>query len=301
VPAARDPWPALPLAEWEETRGTLHMVTQILGKLKLALLPMEPQWGQVPLWVTPRGFTTGPLPADARTFAVHLDLVDHALAVVDSDGGRVVVPLRPPVATIYTDLMHALGTLGISVPVSTLPSEVPDPIPFPEDTTHDTYDAEAVVRFRRVIALADMTLREFRADFRGRTTPVSFWWGSFDLAVTRFSGRPVSPPEDAGPIERLGGDAEQACAGFWPGDARFPEPAFFAYVYPQLDGYGAAPVEPGAAFWSDALGEFILRYDDVRQTREPHREILAFCRSTYEAAATLADWDRAALEPAAAG
>ena len=289
-------WPALPFAEWDETRATLHMVTQILGKLKLALLPMEPEWGQVPLWVTPRGLTTGPLPGGSGTFSVHLDLVDHTLAMVDSAGRRTALPLRPPVARIYADVMEALGELDVSVEVSTLPSEVSDPIPFPDDTEHAAYDRDAVERFRRALVLVDLALREFRADFRGRTTPVSFWWGTFDLGVTRFSGRAVTPPPHAGAIMRHAMDAEESCVGFWPGDARFPEPAFFAYAYPPPDAYADASIEPPAALWSAELGEFVLRYDDVRSAASPREEILSFCRSTYDVAATLGAWDRAALE-----
>ena len=294
MPSARDAWPPLPLAEWEGTRATLHMVTQILGKLKLALLPMEPEWGQVPLWVTPRGLTTGPLPDETRTFAVDLDLVDHSLTIADSNGELVSLPLRPPVASVYRDLMAALGKLGVKVEVSTLPSEVADPIPFPDDTTHAAYDPEPVDRFRRILVLVDMALREHRAGFKGRTTAVSFWWGTFDLAVTLFSGRPASPPPDADPIMRRGMDAEETCVGFWPGDDRFPDPAFFAYAYPSPEGYAASPVAPRGAFWSDALGEFVLPYEEVRSAASPHDAILAFCRSTHEAAATLGNWDRRA-------
>jgi hypothetical protein len=218
-----DEWPALPFEEWRETRDTLHMYTQVVGKLRLALSPFEPQWANVPLYLTARGLTTSPLPYGGRTFDAEFDLLGHELVMRTSTGQTERVALRPrPVADFYQDVMSALGRVDVNVTISATPSEVADPIPFAEDRTHETYDPAQVTRFFHVLSRVDVVFKEYRARFIGKTPPVHFFWGSFDLAVTRFSGRPVTPPADAGVIVRYGGDAEQICAGFWPGHDKSP-------------------------------------------------------------------------------
>lgn len=279
-------WPELPYAAWRETKQTLHMYLQVVGKLRLALSPPEPQWGHVPLYVTARGLTTSPIPHPAGIFDVDVDLVEHAVSVRTEAGAVERVRLEPrSVADFHAELTGALERAGVPVEISTLAVEVPDPIPFPEDRVHASYDPEWVGRFHRVLVRVDAVLKEHRARFRGRTSPVHFFWGSFDLSYTRFSGRLLEPPADAGTIMRATHDAEQACAGFWPGDDSFPEPAFFAYTWPQPPGIEAAKVEPGAAAWSTQLGEFLLPYEAVRSATDPRGALLDFLESAYRAGA----------------
>jgi Family of unknown function (DUF5996) len=296
-------WPALPYDEWRATRDTLHMYMQVIGKLRLALSPFEPEWGNVPLYVTARGLTTSPIPAGGGAVDAELDLIEHALVIRSSDGAVERRPLGGAVADFYRDVMEALGRIGVDVAISVVPSEVDDPIPFPDDRTHDTYIGEHARRFHDVLARVDLVMREHRAGFRGRSTPVHFFWGTFDLALTRFSGRPAEPRPGAGLIERVGGDAEQICAGWWPGSERVPYPAFFAYGYPVPDGIDHATVQPDAAAWSAGAGEFLLNYDAVRSAEEPEQPILAFLRSTYAAAAAAMRWDRSLTDvrPPSAG
>src|SRR5437016_7200023 len=243
-------WPALPYEDWRETKDTLHMYTQVIGKLRLALSPPEPQWGHVPLYVTARGLTTSPIPVGLGAFDAELDLLAHELVIRCSDGRVERRPLGGDVASFYEDVMRMLQRMDVAVEISVVPSEVNDPIPFPDDRTHDTYVAEHATRFFRVLSMVDVVLKEHRASFRGRTTPVQFFWGTFDLALTRYSGRAVEPPSGAGIIRRLGGDAEVICAGWWAGDQRVKYPAFFAYGYPAPDGIERVPVQPGEAEWS---------------------------------------------------
>jgi hypothetical protein len=284
-------WPALPYAEWRDTRDTLHMYTQVVGKVRLALSPFEPQWANVPLYLTARGLTTSPVPDALRTFDVEFDLIGHELMLRASDGGVERLPLRPrAVADFYGDTMDALRRMGIDVEISPGPSEVSDPVPFAEDRTHDSYDPAFANRFFEVLSQVDVVFKEHRARFLGKTPPSHFFWGSFDLVVTRFSGRPVTPPPDAGPIERYGGDAEQICGGFWPGNERFPSAAFFAYGYPKPDGIEQASIRPDTAGWNDDVGEFILPYDAVRAAPDPKRAILEFLESTYDASARRLGW-----------
>jgi hypothetical protein len=295
--AERDAWPELPLAEWKPTRDTLHMYTQIVGKVRLVLSPTEPQWAHVALYVTARGLTTSPIAYDGRVFEIDFDLVDHALEIDVSDGSRRRIPLVPrTVAAFYAEVMEALRSLGIDVEITTKPQEVPDPIPFPEDEVHHDYDPQWANRFWRALVQVDAVLREYRARFRGRTTPTQFFWGSFDLACSRFSGRPADPPPGSNILYRLGMNAEDVCAGWWPGDDRFPEPAFYSYTYPKPDGLERAELRPPQAFWSDELGEFVLRYEDARAAESPRQAVLDFLQSAYEAGATLSNFDRAALE-----
>jgi hypothetical protein len=287
-----DDWPALPFEEWRATRDTLHMYTQVVGKLRLALSPFEPQWANVPLYLTARGLTTSPIPYGRRTFDAEFDLLGHELVVRTSDGHTERVPLGPrPVADFYHDVMAALGRVNMDVTISATPSEVAAPIPFAEDRTHHAYDPEQVSRFFQLLSRVDVVLKEHRARFLGKTPPVQFFWGSFDLAVTRFSGRPLTPPADADVITRYGGDAEQICAGFWPGHDKFPHPAFFGYAYPKPDGIEGSRIRPEAAHWDDNLGEFILPYDAVRSASDPRRALLDFLETAYEAGAARLGWD----------
>jgi hypothetical protein len=285
-----DEWPDLPYEAWRQTRDTLHMYTQVAGKLRLALSPFEPQWANVPLYVTARGLTTSPVPFGSRTFDAEFDLFDHELVLRASDGGRERVALGGPVADFYRAVMDALRRMDIDVAVSELPSEVPDPIPFPEDRQHATYEPEHANRFWRLLARMDVLMKRHRAGFRGRTSPVHFFWGSFDLANTRFSGRPATPPPGADVIMRLSEDAEQVCAGFWPGDARIPYPALFAYGYPRPAGIELAEPRPQAARWVEEAGLFMLPYDAVRAAPDPEAAVLEFLASTYEACASRLGW-----------
>jgi Family of unknown function (DUF5996) len=289
-------FPPLPLADWKATRDTVHMYTQVVGKVKLALLPMEPQWGQVPLYLSARGLTTSPIAYRGRSFSIGFDFVAHELAIQVSDGDTRSFSLGRSVAAFYDETMGALRSLGIEVAYRPWPSEVSDPIPFPEDTVHATYDRVSVNRFFRVLARVDAVLKRDRAEFRGRVSPVAFYWGTFDLAYSRYSGRPADPPAGCDVIYRFAMDAETIELGFWPGDERFPEPAFYSFTYPRPAGFERASVEPRRAIWSDDLGEFLLRYDDVRRAAVPENAILDFLRSTYRAGATLAGWDVGALE-----
>ena len=294
---ASDAWPDIPYEAWRDTKDTLHMYTQVIGKLRLALSPPEPQWAHIALYVTARGLTTGPVPFEDRVFQVDFDLIDHALSIATSDGGAHRVALVPrTVADFYAVVMEALRSLGVDVHISIVPSEVPDPIPFPDDIVHASYDPGAVGRFWRALVQVDSVLRGHRGSFLGRSSQVNFFWGTFDLAYTRYSGRPVEPPSGSGIIYRRSADAEQICAGFWPGDERFPHPAFFGYAYPKPEGLERAEILPRSAAWSDEIGEFLLPYDNVRTAQFPATELLAFFESTYEAGADLAGWDRKALE-----
>lgn len=283
-------WPELPYEDWRATRDTLHMYTQVIGKLRLALSPFEPQWAHVPLYVTARGLTTSPIPVGLRSVDAEFDLIANELVIRCSDGRVERRPLGGDVAGFYRDFMQMLQRMDVAVRISVLPSEVSNPIPFPEDHTHETYVAEQATRFFRVLSMIDLVLKEHRAPFRGRTTQVQFYWGTFDLAVTRYSGRAVEPPPNAGLIRRLGGDAEVICGGWWPGDERVRYPAFFAYGYPAPPGIDRVPVQPREAAWSPGAGEFLLPYDAIRTSSDPRRAIHDFLDSTYRGAASLMGW-----------
>jgi hypothetical protein len=268
------------------------MYLQIAGKVRLALSPMEPQWGQVPFYVTSRGLTTSPISYGDRTFSISFDFVAHEVDVETSDGERRTFALGPrSVAAFYAELMGALGSLGIDVHVHTRPAEVPSPIRFPEDTVHASYDAAAVGRFFGVLARVDAVLKRHRALFWGRTSSVQLYWGTFDLAYSRYSGRSATPPPDCDYIMRQSMNVETFEAGFWSGDDRFPEPAFYSFLYPKPDGVEKELVGPAGAFWSPEMGEFLLRYDEVRRAASPEVAILEFLETTYRATATLAGWD----------
>lgn len=289
-------WPPLPYEDWRATRDTLHMYTQVIGKLRLALSPFEPEWGNVPLYVTARGLTTSPIPVGLGTIDAEFDLLDHVLVLRSSNGDIERRPLGASVAEFYRDTMTALRRLEVDVAISVLPSEVANPIPFPEDHGHSTYLPTQVSHFFHALSMIDVVFKQHRARFRGRTTPVQFFWGTFDLALTRFSGQRLSPPPDAGVISRFGGDAEDICAGWWSGDERVPYPAFYAYASPKPDGIERAAIAPAGAAWSDAAGEFLLPYDDARSDADPPRALLDFLGTTYAGAAGLMGWDSTLTE-----
>jgi hypothetical protein len=284
-------WPELPLAQWRDTCDTLHMYVQIVGKLRLALSPPEPEWAHVALYVTPRGLTTGPIPYADRIFQADFDFVDHRFRIVSSDGREASIELiARPVCDFYDLVMETLRDLDINVHISPMPSEFPNPIRFDLDDVHRSYDPQAVRRFAQVLAHVSAALEEFRAPFRLRQTRVQFFFGSFDLSYARFSGRPATPPaKDV--ITRLAMDAEEVCAGFWPGDDRFPEPAFWCYAFPKPTGAETLSVRPKEAFWSDSLGEYLLRYEDVRRAPSPSAALHEFLASTFDGYAALAKWD----------
>lgn len=293
-------WPPLPLPAWRETCSTLHMWSQVVGKVRMARAEPVNHWWHVVLYLTSRGMTTSPIPDGTRTFQIDFDFIDHRLAISTSDGTERSLPLEPmSVAAFYAWTMEALDRLGVEVSIWPVPVEVPDPIPFAEDDTHAAYDAGSATRFWRALAQADRATKAFRSDFLGKASPVHFFWGSFDLAYTRFSGRPAPPhpgvPGVADSITREGYSHECWSAGWWPGEG-LGEPAFYAYAYPAPEGFGEAAVAPGEAFWSDDLGQFLLPYEAVRAMPDPDAAVHAFFRSTYEAAADLGGWDRARLE-----
>jgi hypothetical protein len=282
-------WPALPYEEWRKTRDTLHMYTQVVGKLRLALSPFEPQWAHVPLYVSARGLHTSPLPVGQRAIDVELDLLGHELVIRSTDGAVERRPLGGAVADFYADVMGMLRRMEVVVAITVQPQEVSDPIPFPDDRIHETYVPEQAARFFHVLSRVDVAIKRHRAPFRGKTTPVQFFWGTFDLALARYSGRAAQAPPGAGLLRRVSGDAEQICAGWWPGDERVRYPAFFAYAYPSPAGIDKAKVRPQEAAWSDSSGEFLLAYDAVRKSPDP--AIGDFLDSTYRVAASLLDWD----------
>jgi len=295
-------WPALPFEAWKDTCGTLHLWTQIVGKIRLAKAPMTNHWWQVPLYVTCRGLTTSPIPHDdGLNFQIDFDFIGHCLRVEVSDGRTQSLPLEPcTVADFYRRVMDRLTALGLEVPIWTMPVELPDPIPFEQDRAHAAYDPNYAQQFWRVLVDVDRVLKQFRSRFLGKASPVHFFWGSFDMAVTRFSGRraPQHPgaPHIADRVTREAYSHEVSSCGFWPGNGGFGQPAFYSYAYPEPAGLADARIRPAAAYYSRDLHEFILPYDAVRQAASPDQAILDFLETTYAAAADLGHWDRAALE-----
>ena len=267
------------------------MYAQVIGKLRLALSPFEPGWANVPLYVTARGLTTSPLPIGLRSFDAELDLRDHVLLLRTGDGLVERRPLGGAVADFYADVMDALRRMHIDVSISVLPSEVPDPIPFPEDRTHATYDRAQVERFHRALSMVDLVMKEHRAQFRGRTSPVHFFWGTFDLALTRYSGKLVEPLPGPNPIMHFGTDAELICAGWWPGDHRLASPAFFSYAFPAPAGIDSMVVQPAEAAWSSKAGEFLFPYEAALASPDPRAAIREFLATTYDGAANLMGWN----------
>jgi len=289
--------PSLPYDSWKDTLATLHMWTQVVGKIRLALTPLVNHWWNVPLYVTARGLTTSPMPYGDCTLEILFDFIDHQLLVECSDGRRMALALRPQsVASFYQEVMSALSKLKVPVKIWTMPCEIPDPIPFEKDDKHTSYDAAAAHKFWSIVVWVDEVLKEFRAPFMGKVSPVHFFWGSFDLAVKRFSGRPAPERPGADPVTREAYSHEVSSAGFWPGGGEIKDPAFYSYAAPEPQGFAEAAVHPQAAFYHSEMKEFLLMYDDIRTAEAPERSLLEFLNSTYEAAATLGKWDRAALE-----
>jgi len=295
-------WPELPYLAWRDTCTTLQLWTQIVGKVRLALTPWLNHSWQVTLYVTARGLTTSPIYAGERSFEIEFDFIDHVLRIATSDGTQRKVPLRPQtVAEFFAAVMAALTEIGVRVAIDDMPNEMAAPIAFRDDRVHAAYDAHYAQRFWRVLMQCDRVFKLFRTGFIGKSSPVHFFWGSFDLAVTRFSGRraPLHPggvPHLADLVTREAYSHEVSSAGFWPGGGAIDYPAFYSYAYPVPDGFGQATVRPAAAFFSKELGEFLLPYEAVRTAGDPDAVLLEFLQSTYEAAANAARWDRAALE-----
>ncbi len=290
-------WPALPIEAWEPTRATLHMWFQIVGKVRLALNPHVNHWWHVPLYVSARGLTTSAIPSKGKVFEVEFDFIGHFLRISVSDGATRTMPLAPmSVAAFHADFMAALAALGIDVRIWTMPVEISNPIAFEQDTVHAAYDPDYARRFWQALVAISNVLNEFRGGFVGKSSPVHFFWGSFDLAVTRFSGRRAPPIPNADRMTREGYSHEVSSVGWWPGDETTPYPAFYSYAAPEPEGFGKASVRQAAAFYDNDASQFRLKYDDVRLAPSPRIALLDFCQSTYEAAATLARWDRADLE-----
>jgi Family of unknown function (DUF5996) len=295
-------WPALPFAEWKDTAITLHMWTQIVGKIRLRLSPWTNHSWHVTLYVTSRGLTTSPIPYGARTFEIKFDFIDHQLRIDTSDGARRTIELKPrSVADFYRAVAKSLDELRLPVTINKLPNEIENPIPFDEDEEHRSYDREFTNRFWSVLVQSDRVFKEFRSRFCGKCSPVHFFWGSFDLAVTRFSGRPAPPhpggiPHLPDAITREAYSQEVSSLGFWPGNAGAPTPIFYSYAYPEPSGFAEAKVQPAAAFYEPKLREFMLPYEAVRAAEKPDEVLLDFAQSAYDAASRLGKWDRDALQ-----
>ncbi len=294
-------WPALPLEAWKDTYATLHMWTQIVGKIRLALTPKINHWWNVPLYVSARGLTTSLIPYRDRVFEMEFDFLEHALRIRTCDPATRVIPLAPrSVADFYKECMSALRSLGVEVEIWKMPVEVADPIPFDQDTVHASYDREYARNFWRVLVSCDEVFKVFRSRFVGKSSPVHFFWGSFDLAVTRFSGRPAPPRNDPDPVLRKimqeAYSHEVISAGWWPGGGEVKDAAFYCYAAPQPPGFEKQRVRPEKAFYHAGLGEYLLMYDDVRTSSSPTAALLEFLQSTYEAGANTGNWDRKALE-----
>jgi hypothetical protein len=293
----QDSWPELPLEAWQDTYATLHMWTQIVGKVRLALSPRINHWWEVALYVNARGLTTSAIPYDGKVFDVQFDFIDHKLIIQTSWGSSKTLALKPQsVAGFYAAFMSALQSLGIEVKIWTMPCEVPNPVRFTADTQHASYDPEYAHRFWQVLVLCEDIFQEFRAGFIGKDSPVHFFWGSFDLCVTRFSGRRAPERVGADPVTREAYSHEVISAGFWPGGGDIKGAAFYAYAAPEPAGLAEQKVQPAAAFYHPQVKEFLLMYDDVRRAASPRQELLSFLQSTYDAAANLAHWDRKELE-----
>ena len=289
--------PALPLDSWKDTQATLHMWSQVIGKVRLKLCPLVNHWWNVPFYVSARGLTTSAMPYDRGAVEAYFDFIDHQLVIETSEGNARKVALKPEtVAEFYRAVMSALADLGVDVKIWSTPCELPDPIPFEQDTVHKSYDAEAAQRFWRILLWVDAVLKEFRTGFIGKASPAHFFWGSFDLAVTRFSGRRAPERAGADSITREAYSHEVSSAGFWPGAGDIKGPAFYSYAAPEPPGFAEQPVGPKAAFYHLQMKEFLLMYDDVRAADSPKDTVMEFLRTTYEAAAVRANWDRKSLE-----
>lgn len=290
-------WPALPLDEWSATRDTLHMWTQIVGKLKVELAPFQNQLWHTALALTARGLTTGPLPSGGDVFQADFDFVSHHLTFVTGAGGRKTIPLYPrSVANFYAETMACLEALGIEVQIDSVPQELTEPIPFEQDTVHDSYDPAAVNRWWRAATSAARVMWEHRTWFVGKASPVHFFWGAFDLTATRHNGDPAPAYPERGYIYRVAEDEANWAGGFWPGSGPVDYPAFYAYMVPQPAGLPEAKIAPDAAFWLAEMSEFLLPYDAIRTADDPEAMLLDFLQSSYVASADLAGWDRGRLE-----
>jgi hypothetical protein len=290
-------WPELPLAAWQDTYATLHMWTQIVGKVRLALSPRINQWWEVALYVNACGLTTSAIPYEGRIFEVQFDFIDHRLIIQTSWGPSKTLALRAQsVADFYAEFMSALQSLGIAVKIWTMPVEVPNPVRFTSDRQHASYDPEYANRFWRILVSCENIFQEFRAGFMGKDSPVHFFWGSFDLCVTRFSGRRAPERAGADAVTREAYSHEVISAGFWPGGGDIKGAAFYAYAAPEPAGFAGQKVKPAAAFYHPVMKEFLLMYDDVRGAGPPREALLGFLQSTYDAGANLAGWDRKELE-----
>jgi hypothetical protein len=300
-------WPDLPLSAWSETCDTLQLWTQIAGKVRLALTPLINHWWNVTFRVTARGLAAPAMPSRGRTFDIIFDFVSHRLDIEASDGRSESFALKPmAVADFYAEFMQRLRRLNIGVHIWTMPSEIENAVPFDRDRTHAQYDPVYAHKFWKALVQSDRVMKEFRARFLGKVSPVHFFWGSFDLAVTRFSGRTAPPPTSVTPhvaswVMTEAYSHEVSSCGFWPGNGGYGRAAFYVYAYPEPAGYGAARLQTAGAFYDQNVGQFILPYDAVRLAREPDALLLGFLQETYEAAAELAKWDRKALERANQG
>ena len=295
MPEVNRDWPALPLEEWADTYHTLHLWTQIIGKIRLGLAPLQNHWWNAALYVNTRGLTTSPIPYKDHKFELQFDFIEHRLVLQTSDGQQRAITLEPKsVAAFYRETFAMLNSVGMDVKINPKPQEVPDPIPLDKDETHASYDREYAGRLWRILLAVDSVFQEFRARSIGKSSPVHFFWGSFDLACTRFSGRPA--PARKGVITSEAYSHECSSIGWWPGGGNVEGPAFYAYFAPEPAGYAAQQVRPATAFYESKVHEFLLMYDEVRRSNSPRAEILEFAQSTYEAGARLAGWDLEALE-----
>lgn len=296
-PGQAQSWPPLPLTEWARTRDTLHMWTQIVGKLRLALSPRVNHWWEAPLYVSPRGLTTSAIPYSAGIFEAEFDFLEHVLRFTTSTGETKLIALGPrSVADFYAEFSATIASLGIQAKIWPVPVEIPNPIHFDRDIQHADYDREYAQRFWRILVTVDTVFKEFRARFIGKASPVHFFWGSFDMAATRFSGRRAPDRANSDIITREAYSHEVSSAGWWPGGGEITTPVFYSYVAPEPAGFRDAKVGPETAFYHPRLAEFLLAYDDVRSASDPRGVLIEFLQSTYEAAANLGNWDRSALE-----
>jgi hypothetical protein len=302
VNGASNSWPALPFAEWKDTAITLHMWTQIVGKIRLTLSPWTNHSWHVTLYLTSRGLTTSPIPHASDTFEIYFDFIDHNLRILKSDGSHRAIEQKPrSVADFYSAVMATLDELQLPVTINTTPNEIQNPIPFDQDEQHRSYDREYANRFWRALVQSDRVFKQFRSRFCGKCSPVHFFWGSFDLAVTRFSGRPAPPHPGGVPhlpdaVTREAYSQEVSSLGFWPGNDAFPTPIYYSYAYPEPLGFSEAKIQPEAARYDAKLHEFVLPYDAVRTAKNPDDVLLDFAQSTYDAASTLGKWDREGLQ-----
>lgn len=298
----QDQWPALPLDDWADTYATLHRWTQIVGKIRLSQTPWTNHSWHGTLYVTSRGLTTSPIPHGPRTFEITFDFLEHKLLIQPSDGDSEMLDLRPQtVADFYRQLLGKLDEMGLGVSIHGRPNELEDATPFAEDVSHGSYEPEHAAKLWRVLVQTQRVFQRFRAGFIGKCSPVHFFWGAFDLAVTRFSGRPAPPHPGGAPncpdwVMREAYSHELSSCGFWPGGGPHPFPFFYSYAYPEPDGFSSATVQPEGAFYSKDLREWILPLDVVREATSPDDALLAFLETTYQAAADLGHWDRSRLE-----